>query len=440
MMFSGIIYWQLYLFRLSAGAGKEWRNMKHFCKKIVCTVVCALLMMFAAAVPAQAEIYHCEGYGNGNAVDCLIVWNPTVNQQHYGVCHQHVTDKENPYSWYPPVAILPCALDAQGNCNVCGRRGVSANPTDLEALMIILHSGVTPVVTFAVSGASGELDFSQAAKDCLAEVGFSLSESASVSTEYTLKLAGGNSYPYTGEPIEPAALEVSAFGPASLLEELSIGEITYSNNINPGIATAKVEFVMGETVLGTLTTTFTITAESGSDEFTDQQLSSGGVDAWGSLSQGARLNVTPVSSSADRYKDLEKHPYAEGLKALAAFEVKLEGEYSGKIQLAFPVDPMYNGKQLTILHGKADGSVEKFLSTAANGKVDVEVEELSPFMILADGASNPLPPAGPGEGQPSGSDLPKTGDASQPLLWMMLMAVSLLGLHTVTNRRKLNKQ
>ena len=104
-----------------------------------------------------------------------------------------------------------------------------------------------------------------------------------------------------------------------------------------------------------------------------------GVSVTGKKNMDTTLTVEKLDTKADVYKELVEK--LEGKKVLGAFEVKLNGAYEGKLSVSFNVDSKYNGQKATVLHKKSDGTVETFEKVITDGKVTVEVDELSPFVI-----------------------------------------------------------
>ena len=104
-----------------------------------------------------------------------------------------------------------------------------------------------------------------------------------------------------------------------------------------------------------------------------------GVSVTGKKDIDSTLTVEKLDTKADVYKELNKR--LEGKKVLGAFEVKLNGDYEGKLSVSFNVDSKYNGEKATVLHKKNNGTIETFEKEIIDGKVTVEVDELSPFVI-----------------------------------------------------------
>ncbi len=100
----------------------------------------------------------------------------------------------------------------------------------------------------------------------------------------------------------------------------------------------------------------------------------------GSLSSDATLTVTPIIETEEEHGNM-KLQIDDDDEVIGVYEVKLNGDFEGVLTLSFIVDSKYNGKQATIVHKKANGSFETYTATVTNGKVTIEVEELSPFII-----------------------------------------------------------
>ena len=95
------------------------------------------------------------------------------------------------------------------------------------------------------------------------------------------------------------------------------------------------------------------------------------VSVSGAIDNETTLTVEKLDNNTDVYKELIEK--LEGKKVLGAFEVKLS--------VSFNVDSKYNGEKATVLHKKSDGTIETFEKVITDGKVTVEVDELSPFVI-----------------------------------------------------------
>lgn len=378
----------------------------------------------------------------------------STNKQHYCYCTAHTEDKEDKYAFvfmYGPVA---CTLSGDV-CKYC-EHDYSPEMPAIEILLSQLHEtierGREPFAT-KVSGSTLSLSFSDYFKAIMDEQGIS-SETLFVPTEYTLLLTGGSTYAYTGSPIKPVILSVSEYGPGSIPEEyrdalpFMISGIEYANNVNPGTATATVLFQF-EALQGPiekeLSINFTITGDSATETqtppptatpapipegFVSATVSDSGVTASGVLSKDATLTVERISTGssapAAEYKELFAKVNPQTHDVLGSYEVTLEGELVGPLNLFFPVGSKYDGMTLVALHQKKNGSIERLTGSVAGGKLGLVVNELSPFVILA--------PTDVQEAAPAADSMPKTGDTSTLALWIALLAVSAAGLSLL--RRK----
>ncbi len=104
-----------------------------------------------------------------------------------------------------------------------------------------------------------------------------------------------------------------------------------------------------------------------------------GVAVVGKKDIDSTLAVEKLDTNSDVYKELNQK--LEGKKVLGSYEVKLNGDYEGKLNVSFNVDSKYNGEKATVLHKKSNGTIETFEKEIIDGKVTVEVDELSPFVI-----------------------------------------------------------
>ncbi|MEA5020408.1 MAG: InlB B-repeat-containing protein [Gordonibacter sp.] len=109
----------------------------------------------------------------------------------------------------------------------------------------------------------------------------------------------------------------------------------------------------------------------------------GAITLSGSMTDDAQLSVEVLGSNDSLRAmgfifDLTKEQIA------GAYDVKLSrGAYQGPLNISFVVGKEYNGKQILVMHRKANGDIEKLLSTCTDGTVSVSVEELSPFVLSA---------------------------------------------------------
>ena len=127
----------------------------------------------------------------------------------------------------------------------------------------------------------------------------------------------------------------------------------------------------------------------GSEEYASADLKdeTSGIGVNGEFAENTSLTVTPIGSDSEEYQALVKE--AAGKTILGVYELSLDGAVKdgSKIQVTFAVDEQYNGQSILILHyPKADDVtyIERYVATAQDGTVTVEVDSLSPFVIALD--------------------------------------------------------
>ena len=87
------------------------------------------------------------------------------------------------------------------------------------------------------------------------------------------------------------------------------------------------------------------------------------------------------------YEELKAVPAMTGKKPIGAFDISIiDGTFSGTMVLTFAVNEGYNGKTLTVIHKKTDGTMEVFTPVASNGKIIINVNDLGSFMLAANDA------------------------------------------------------
>ena len=111
-----------------------------------------------------------------------------------------------------------------------------------------------------------------------------------------------------------------------------------------------------------------------------------------------------------------------------AYELKLaSGNISNGLTITFSLGTENNGKQALILHKKANGSYEEFTETVENGKVNIKVTELSPFMVaLKDKTTTATTPITNNNRKLDNE--PKTGVVNYTLLASIIALISLGGI------------
>lgn len=123
----------------------------------------------------------------------------------------------------------------------------------------------------------------------------------------------------------------------------------------------------------------------------------------------------------------------------------------GTITLTFPVDPQWNGYNVTVWHRHADGSITSETVVAADGKVSVTVTDLSTFALEVGqkAQQDVVPPQNQNQQQVNASGngqalttLPDTGDdlPIAPVVALAGAAVCALGATTLAGRRGRNRR
>ncbi len=100
------------------------------------------------------------------------------------------------------------------------------------------------------------------------------------------------------------------------------------------------------------------------------------------LDNNSGIAIMEIDSNENSYSDMKKILSSDGYNnIIGSYELKLNGTHSGKIKVPFNVGEKYNGKEVRVLHKKSNNTYETFDVVVKNGIAEVEVSELSPFMI-----------------------------------------------------------
>ncbi len=157
-----------------------------------------------------------------------------------------------------------------------------------------------------------------------------------------------------------------------------------------------------------------------------------GVMLSGSFNGSPKLWVVILSPGNTTYEELKNVPAMSGKKAINAFDISIvDGSFTGNMVLTFAVNEGYNGKTLTVIHKKTDGTMETFTPVASNGKIVINVNDLGSFMLAANDADYLM--YGPNSSV-------KTGDsaASSLIIWSVVM-LGCAGIITVVLVRRKRK-
>ncbi len=114
-----------------------------------------------------------------------------------------------------------------------------------------------------------------------------------------------------------------------------------------------------------------------------------------------------------------------GGQLILGFDIDLTQGFSGSLSISIPVGDQYNGRTVTILHC-ISGRLETLTATVTDGKATFTVTGLSPFAVTT-GLLVPDSVV---------TDPPKTGDAAEPVGFVMLCLATLCAGYLVMKRRK----
>lgn len=139
-----------------------------------------------------------------------------------------------------------------------------------------------------------------------------------------------------------------------------------------------------------------------------------------SNNSGVTINGANIDTNNSIYTEMLNRAKAKGYSnVFGAYELKLSsGSIKDGLTITFSLGTENNGKQAIVLHKKTDGSYEEFTKTVKDGKIDVTVSELSPFMIAL-------------KGDRKLDNEPKAGVADYTVFASIIALISLGGLVTL---------
>lgn len=150
------------------------------------------------------------------------------------------------------------------------------------------------------------------------------------------------------------------------------------------------------------------------------------------LSNGIPVTMTTIEKDNNVYKEMVSKLTEKGYTNIfAGYELKLQENYDGDIPVTFSLGTENNGKQAMILHKKADGSYEEFIKTVKDGKIDITVSELSPFMIALTDTTNTNNANDNNTNDKKLDNEPKTGVADYTIFASAVALISLGGIVTL---------
>ena len=96
--------------------------------------------------------------------------------------------------------------------------------------------------------------------------------------------------------------------------------------------------------------------------------------------KAGKVQITVPESILNDYRNL-KAKEGKTYEIIKSYDVKLIGDYQGKLQVSLAVGDEYNGKNALIKHLSKDG-LKSYTDVVKEGKVKVEVDGLSPFVVI----------------------------------------------------------
>ena len=99
-----------------------------------------------------------------------------------------------------------------------------------------------------------------------------------------------------------------------------------------------------------------------------------------STTKDGKVTITVPETILKDYKTLE--PAQDKLyEIVKSFDIKILGDYQGKLKISLPVGEENNGRKAIIKHLSKDG-LKTYTSTVEKGSVSFEVDSLSPFVVI----------------------------------------------------------
>lgn len=99
-----------------------------------------------------------------------------------------------------------------------------------------------------------------------------------------------------------------------------------------------------------------------------------------STTKDGKVTITVPETILKYYKTLK--PAQDKLyEIVKSFDIKILGDYQGKLKISLPVGEENNGRKAIIKHLSKDG-LKTYTSTVEKGSVSFEVDSLSPFVVI----------------------------------------------------------
>jgi alpha-tubulin suppressor-like RCC1 family protein len=197
-----------------------------------------------------------------------------------------------------------------------------------------------------------------------------------------------------------------------------------------------------------------ITIGGGKPEFTERTIAedTGKISVTGQFTREAALQVVSLTADNTSYNRLFKLVDTSKNEVVAAYEIStMDGGYTGKLNLVFNVGSENDGRTYTIYHEKENREIEQYSVVCTGGRVSIDIDELSPFLITVSVQANSDDDTN-NDGdrdRDNGSDeyidgkndnsIPQTSDNSKLFFWVILTTLSATIIMLVHGRNKKNK-
>ena len=101
-----------------------------------------------------------------------------------------------------------------------------------------------------------------------------------------------------------------------------------------------------------------------------------------STTKDSKVTITVPETILKYYKTL-KPAQDKIYEIVKSFDIKILGDYQGKLKISLPVGEENNGRRAIIKHLSKDG-LKTYTSTVEKGSVSFEVDSLSPFVVIVE--------------------------------------------------------
>lgn len=101
-----------------------------------------------------------------------------------------------------------------------------------------------------------------------------------------------------------------------------------------------------------------------------------------STTKDGKLTITIPETILKDYKTLKPEPN-KSYEIVKSLDIKVLGDYQGKLKVSLPLGEENNGRRAIIKHLSKDG-LKTYTSTVENASVSFEVDSLSPFVVIVE--------------------------------------------------------